>query len=145
MSFLRMASLPSMLAFAVEEAQARKGSLRLHERVTGTVMAAQFERFLDPPVVMFSVPAALVGVIPTLLLTGTTLNVRSVMGLVMLIGIVVNNAIVLLDCINLRRREAGMGVLPATVEAARLCLRPILMTTATTVLGMFPLALGLVL
>jgi HAE1 family hydrophobic/amphiphilic exporter-1 len=107
------------------------------------VMAAQFERFLDPLVVMFSVPAALVGVIPTLLLTGTTLNVQSVMGLVMLIGIVVNNAIVLVDYINLRRREAGMDVLPATVEAARLRLRPILMTTATTVLGMFPLALGL--
>lgn len=107
------------------------------------VMAAQFERFLDPLVVMFSVPAALVGVIPTLLLTGTTLNVQSVMGLVMLIGIVVNNAIVLVDYINLRRRNEGMDVLAATVEAARLRLRPILMTTATTALGMFPLALGL--
>ena len=74
------------------------------------VMAGQFERFLDPLVVMFSVPVALVGVIPTMLLTGTTLNVQSVMGIVMLVGIVVNNAIVLVDCINLKRREEGLGL-----------------------------------
>ena len=72
------------------------------------VMAAQFERFLDPMIVMFSVPLALIGVVPTLLLTGTSLNVQSLMGIVMLIGIVVNNAIVLVDYINLKRREDGM-------------------------------------
>ncbi len=106
------------------------------------VMAGQFERFLDPLVVMLSVPLALVGVIPTLLLTGTTLNVQSIMGLVMLIGIVVNNAIVLVDYVNIMRREQGLGVRDAVIEAARLRLRPILMTTLTTVLGLLPLALG---
>ena len=106
------------------------------------VMAGQFERFLDPLVVMFSVPVALVGVVPTLLLTGTTLNVQSVMGMVMLIGIVVNNAIVLVDYINLKRREDGMSPREAALAAGRTRLRPIMMTTATTVLGLLPLALG---
>jgi HAE1 family hydrophobic/amphiphilic exporter-1 len=107
------------------------------------VMAGQFERFLDPLVVMFSVPLVLIGVLPTLVLTGTTVNIQSVMGLVMLIGIVVNNAIVLVDYINLMRREHGMDLLPAVAEAGRLRLRPILMTTLTTILGLVPLALGL--
>ncbi|PSR03320.1 MAG: AcrB/AcrD/AcrF family protein [Bacteroidetes bacterium QS_8_68_28] len=107
------------------------------------VMAGQFERFMDPLVVMFTVPVALVGVMPTLLLTGTTINMQSIMGLVMLIGIVVNNAIVLIDYVNLERRERGRELKDAVVEASRLRLRPILMTTLTTVLGLFPLALGL--
>ena len=107
------------------------------------LMAAQFERFLDPLVVMLSVPMALVGVVPALLLTGTTLNIQSVMGLVMLIGIVVNNAIVLVDAVNLLRRDYEMGAAEAVVEAGRLRLRPILMTTGTTVLGLLPLAVGL--
>ena len=106
------------------------------------LMAAQFERFLDPLIVMLSVPVALVGVVPTLLLTGTTLNIQSLMGLMMLIGIVVNNAIVLVDAINLLRREYRMGAAEAVIEAGRLRLRPILMTTGTTVLGLLPLALG---
>ena len=106
------------------------------------VMAGQFERFLDPLVVMFSVPVALVGVVPALILTGTTVNVQSVMGMVMLIGIVVNNAIVLVDYINLKRREDGMAPEDAVMAAGRTRLRPILMTTATTVLGLLPLALG---
>jgi HAE1 family hydrophobic/amphiphilic exporter-1 len=107
------------------------------------LMAAQFERFLDPLIVMLSVPVALVGVVPTLLLTGTTLNIQSLMGLMMLIGIVVNNAIVLVDAINLLRREYRMGAAEAVIEAGRLRLRPILMTTGTTVLGLLPLAVGL--
>ena len=107
------------------------------------VMAGQFERFLDPLVVMFSVPLALIGVLPTLVLTGTTLNIQSVMGLVMLIGIVVNNAIVLVDYINLMRRERELPLMEAVAEAGRLRLRPILMTTLTTILGLVPLALGL--
>ncbi len=107
------------------------------------LMAAQFERFVDPLIVMLSVPVALVGVVPTLLLTGTTLNIQSLMGLMMLIGIVVNNAIVLVDAINLLRREYRMGAAEAVIEAGRLRLRPILMTTGTTVLGLLPLALGL--
>jgi len=107
------------------------------------LMAGQFERFLDPLIVMMSVPMALVGVVPALLLTGTTLNIQSVMGLVMLIGIVVNNAIVLVDAINLLRRERRMSIADAVMEAGRLRFRPILMTTTTTVLGLAPLAVGL--
>jgi len=107
------------------------------------VMAGQFERFFDPLVVMFSVPLAVIGVIPTLLLTGTTLNIQSLMGMIMLIGIVVNNAIVLVDYINLMRREKKMNVFDAVVEAGRLRLRPILMTTLTTVLGLLPLSFGI--
>jgi HAE1 family hydrophobic/amphiphilic exporter-1 len=107
------------------------------------VMAGQFERFLDPFVVMFSVPLALIGVVPTLLLTGTTVNIQSLMGVIMLIGIVVNNAIVLVDYINLMRRERGLDLFDAVAEAGRLRLRPILMTTLTTVLGLMPLALGI--
>ncbi|WP_228702766.1 efflux RND transporter permease subunit [Salisaeta longa] len=107
------------------------------------VMAGQFERFFDPLIVMCSVPLALVGVIPTLLLTNTTLNIQSVMGIIMLIGIVVNNAIVLMDYINLLRREQDLSLEDAVAEAGRLRLRPILMTTLTTVLGLLPLALGL--
>jgi hydrophobic/amphiphilic exporter-1 (mainly G- bacteria), HAE1 family len=106
------------------------------------VMAGQFERYIDPLVIMFSVPAALIGVVPTLVLTGTTVNVQSVMGMVMLVGIVVNNAIVLVDYLNLKRREDGMDVRSAAIEAGRTRLRPILMTTSTTVLGLLPLALG---
>jgi len=107
------------------------------------VMAAQFERFLDPLIVMFSVPVAVVGVVPTLLLTGTTLNMQSIMGVIMLIGIVVNNAIVLVDYINLMRRDRKMNVFQAVVESGKLRLRPILMTTLTTVLGLLPLSFGL--
>lgn len=106
------------------------------------VMAAQFERFLDPLIVMFSVPLALIGVVPTLMITGTTMNMQSFMGLVMLIGIVVNNAIVLVDYINLMRREGGLPVLEAVQRAGRLRLRPILMTTLTTILALLPLAIG---
>ncbi len=106
------------------------------------VMAAQFERFLDPLIVMVAVPMALIGVVPTLLLTGTTLNMQSMMGIVMLIGIVVNNAIVLVDYINLMRRERNLGVHQAVLQSGQLRLRPILMTTCTTVLGMLPLSFG---
>lgn len=106
------------------------------------VMAAQFERFLDPLIVMFAVPVAVVGVIPTMLLTGTTFNMQSIMGVMMLIGIVVNNAIVLVDYINLMRRDKEMNVLEAVVKSGKLRLRPILMTTLTTVLGLLPLSFG---
>jgi hydrophobic/amphiphilic exporter-1 (mainly G- bacteria), HAE1 family len=107
------------------------------------VMAAQFERFVDPLIVMASVPTAVVGVVPAMLLTGTTFNLQSLMGIVMLIGIVVNNAIVLVDYVNLLRREQGLGIREAVIEAGRLRLRPILMTTTTTVLGLLPLSFAL--
>jgi len=106
-------------------------------------MAAQFERFVDPLIVMFSVPVAIVGVVPTMLLTGTTLNLQSLMGVVMLIGIVVNNAIVLVDYVNLMRREQNLPVRKAVVEAGRLRLRPIMLTTFTTILALMPLAFGI--
>ncbi|MGM0633695.1 MAG: efflux RND transporter permease subunit [Pseudomonadota bacterium] len=106
------------------------------------VMAAQFERFLDPLIVMFSVPLALIGVVPTLLLTGTTLNMQSFMGIIMLLGIVVNNAIVLIDYINLMRREQGLSVMEAVRVSGRRRLRPIMMTTLTTILALLPLAIG---
>jgi hydrophobic/amphiphilic exporter-1 (mainly G- bacteria), HAE1 family len=106
------------------------------------VMAAQFERFLDPFIVMFSVPLVIIGVVPTMLLTGTTVNLQSLMGVVMLLGIVVNNAIVLVDYINLMRREENLPVREAVIEAGKLRLRPILMTTSTTILGLLPLAMG---
>ena len=107
------------------------------------VMAGQFESFLHPFLIMFSIPLAAIGVITTLILTGTTFNMQSFMGCVVLIGIVVNNAIVLIDYINLMRREQGMEVTEAVLLAARRRLRPILMTTATTMLALIPVALGL--
>lgn len=107
------------------------------------VMAAQFERFLDPLIVMFSVPLAVVGAVPALLLTGTTLNMQSFMGVIMLLGIVVNNAIVLVDYINLMRRERGMPVMEAVRTSGLRRLRPILMTSLTTILALLPLAIGI--
>ncbi|GAB4108356.1 MAG: efflux RND transporter permease subunit [Acidobacteriota bacterium] len=106
------------------------------------IMAAQFERFIDPLIVMFSVPLAIIGVVPAMLLTGTTINMQSLMGMIMLIGIVVNNAIVLVDYINLMRRDRGLEIRAALVTAGRLRLRPILMTTLTTALGLLPLSVG---
>ncbi len=106
------------------------------------VMAAQFESFLHPFLIMFAIPFAAVGAIAALLITDTTLNIQSVMGCVVLIGIVVNNAIVLIDYINLLRREHHMAVRDAVSLAARRRLRPILMTTATTMLALLPVAIG---
>jgi outer membrane protein TolC len=106
------------------------------------VMACQYESLKDPFVVMFSVPLAVVGVVVMLLLTNTTFNVQSYIGCIMLGGIVVNNAILLVDHTNLLRRRDGLGVRAAIEEAGRRRLRPILMTALTTLLGLVPLALG---
>lgn len=107
------------------------------------VMACQFESLRDPFIVMFSVPLAVIGVVAALLLTGTTLNLQSFIGCIMLAGIVVNNAILLVDQTNLLRDGEGFDLLPAIVEAGRRRLRPILMTALTTMLGLLPLALGI--
>jgi len=107
------------------------------------VMACQYESLRDPFVVMFSVPLAAIGVILMLFLTNTTLNIQSFIGCIMLAGIVVNNAILLVDTINLLRRRDGMALREAIEEAGRRRLRPILMTAMTTMLGLTPLALGL--
>ena len=106
------------------------------------VMAGQFESFVQPLVIMVSVPFAFAGVIATLLLTGTTFNINSFMGVIVLVGVVVNNAIVLVDYINLMRRRYNRPLREAIVESARRRLRPILMTTTTTVLALLPVAIG---
>lgn len=106
------------------------------------VMASQFESFMSPFVIMFSLPFALVGVIWGLTLTNTALGVMAIIGIIILLGIVVKNGIVLIDY-TILCRERGMSIVDASVEAARSRLRPILMTTLTTVLGMVPMALGI--
>ena len=105
------------------------------------VMAVQYESLRNPAVIMFGVPFALIGVIGGLYAADLPLSMPVWLGIIMLIGVVVNNSIVLVEFIELERGR-GMDVIQATVEAARLRLRPILMTTFTTVAGMLPLALG---
>ena len=105
------------------------------------VMAAQFESLSYPFIIMFSIPFAFSGVLMALFFTGTNLNVMSLLGGIMLIGIVVKNGIVLIDYITLCR-ERGMAVLHSVVTAGRSRLRPVLMTTLTTILGMVPMAVG---
>jgi HAE1 family hydrophobic/amphiphilic exporter-1 len=107
------------------------------------VMAAQFESFIQPFVIMFAIPFASIGVLLMLWLTNTSVNVQSFLGMIVLIGIVVNNAIVLVDYTNLLRRERAMELHEAVEEGGRRRLRPILMTTLTTTLALVPLALGL--
>ncbi len=106
------------------------------------VMAAQFESLRDPFIIIFSIPLAAVGVVTMLVLTGTTFNMQGFLGVIILVGIVVNNAIVLVDYTNQLRREHGYGVRDAVMTAGSRRLRPILMTTVTTVLGLAPMALG---
>lgn len=106
------------------------------------VMACQYESLINPLVVMFSVPLAAVGVLITLFLTQTTLNVQSYIGCIMLGGIVVNNAILLVDQAGQLSKQ-GQTVRDSITEAGRRRLRPILMTTFTTILGLLPLALGI--
>ena len=105
------------------------------------VMASQFESLVQPFIIMFTIPFALIGVILTLLVTGTPISVVVLIGLIMLAGIVVNNAIVLLDYIN-QLRKRGLAKREAIKQAGQVRLRPILMTTITTVLGLLPMALG---
>ncbi len=105
------------------------------------VMAAQFESLSYPFIIMFSIPFAFSGVLMALFFTGTNLNVMSLLGGIMLIGIVVKNGIVLIDYITLCR-ERGQAVLHSVVTAGRSRLRPVLMTTLTTILGMVPMAVG---
>jgi HAE1 family hydrophobic/amphiphilic exporter-1 len=107
------------------------------------VMASQYESLKDPFIVMFSVPLAVIGVTLMLFLTGTTFNLQSYIGCIMLGGIVVNNAILLVDTTNLLRRRDGMPVRAAIEEAGRRRLRPILMTASATILGLLPMAIGM--
>ena len=110
--------------------------------LTYIVMAAQFESFRDPFIIMFSLPFAFTGVFLALWITGTTLSLIALIGAVMLVGIVVKNGIVLIDYINLNK-ERGSSVKRSVVSGGKSRLRPVLMTTLTTILGMFPMALGI--
>jgi len=106
------------------------------------IMAAQFESLVHPMTILLSVPLALIGAALALFVTRSSLNTMSLIGVVILIGIVVNDAIVKVDFIN-QMRARGMGLRDAILEAGRARLRPIIMTTVTTVLGLLPLALGI--
>ncbi len=106
------------------------------------VMAAVFESLVHPFVIMTAVPLSVIGVAGSLFLTGTIISVTALIGMVMLTGIVVNNGIIMVDFMNQLRAD-GMALEEAVVKAAKLRLRPVLMTGLTTVLAMFPLALGL--
>ncbi len=105
------------------------------------VMASQFESLIHPFVILFTIPLALVGAVLALFLTGTTVNIVALIGVIMLTGIVVNNAIILVDLIN-QLRSNGTAKIEAIMEAGRARLRPILMTTLTTALGLLPMAIG---
>jgi hydrophobe/amphiphile efflux-1 (HAE1) family protein len=106
------------------------------------VMASQFRSLLDPFIIMFSVPLGMIGVIWALFLTRTTLNVTSFMGIIMMVGIVVSNGVLLVEYMNELRRH-GLGVREAVITGGRTRLRPILMTSLTTLVGLVPMALGI--
>jgi len=106
------------------------------------IMAAQFESLRHPLLILITLPMGLIGTVWALLITGQTLNVISIIGMVVLAGIVVNDAIVKIDYTN-QLRKKGLAVREAILEASRVRLRPILMTTVTTALGLFPMSLGL--
>ncbi|HID94200.1 MAG TPA: efflux RND transporter permease subunit, partial [bacterium (Candidatus Stahlbacteria)] len=105
------------------------------------IMAAAFESLLYPFIILFEVPLSLIGVAFLLFLTRTSLNAISLIGIIVLIGIVVNDGIVLVDCIN-RYRRKGLNVRESVLQGASERFRPILMTSATTILGLLPLALS---
>jgi HAE1 family hydrophobic/amphiphilic exporter-1 len=106
------------------------------------IMVAQFRSFIDPFLIVLAVPTGLMGVILTLVFTGTTLNIQSLMGIVMLQGMVVSNSILIVDFTNVLRQE-GQNVFDAVVNACRIRLRPILMTSGATIVGLLPMALAL--
>ncbi len=142
-----------LLRFTGEEEQRRDAfgdlafALLLSIALVYMVMASIFESFIQPLLIMLTIPLAGLGVVAALLSTGQTFNVMSIIGIVMLGGIVVNNAIVLLDCVNQVRssaREAGVGIDPtdSLVLGCNRRFRPVLMTTTTTVFGLLPMAIG---
>ena len=106
------------------------------------IMASQFESLVDPLIIMFTVPLSVIGVFFFLFITGTSLSVMALVGLVMLVGIAVNNGIVLVDYIN-QLKSKGLGLYEAVEAGSKIRLRPVLMTALTTILGMVPLAVEL--
>src|ERR1035438_2128910 len=106
------------------------------------ILVAQFKSFLDPFLILLAVPTGLTGVLIMLFASGTTLNVMSLMGLVMMVGIVVSNSILIVEFTN-RLREEGRSLKEAVVMACRVRLRPVLMTSLATLIGLLPMALKL--
>jgi HAE1 family hydrophobic/amphiphilic exporter-1 len=141
---------PADMSFAItgqnEEWERSKGSLYLALALSlflvYVIMAAQFESLLQPLIIMITIPLAFFGSVVGLKLLGTSVSIVVFLGLIVLAGIVVNNAIVLVDYANTLRGR-GLALREAVVQAGAVRLRPILMTTATTVLGLLPMALGL--
>jgi HAE1 family hydrophobic/amphiphilic exporter-1 len=147
---LRLTEMPSDFTYNMggqnKEMQTSLDSLKLALALAiflvYIVMASQFESVVHPFIIIFTIPLALIGVILFLYIFQMPVSVMVFLGMIILAGIVVNNAIVLVDYIN-RLRERGMDKAAAIIEAGKVRLRPIMMTTATTVLGLLPLALGL--
>jgi multidrug efflux pump subunit AcrB len=106
------------------------------------ILVAQFASFLDPFIILLAVPPGLAGVLLFLLVTGTTLNIMSLMGVVMMVGIVVSNSILIVEFAR-QMRHAGIGMREAVATASRQRLRPVLMTSLATLLGLIPMALKL--
>jgi multidrug efflux pump subunit AcrB len=105
------------------------------------VLMAQFTSFVDPFIILMAIPPGIAGVVAFLLITGSTLNIMSLMGTIMMTGIVVSNSILIVDFSNILHGQ-GLALLEATVEACKMRLRPILMTSMATLLGMIPMAIG---
>jgi multidrug efflux pump subunit AcrB len=147
---VKATTLPPGYRFAIagqqedtaESASALLASLGLAIIFIYLVLASQFASFTQPIAIMASLPFTLIGVLLALLLTGTTLNILSMIGFVMLMGLVTKNAILLVDFAN-RSRRGGAALQEALLSAGQVRLRPILMTTAAMIFGMLPLALGL--
>jgi HAE1 family hydrophobic/amphiphilic exporter-1 len=107
------------------------------------ILVIQFGSFLDPLAILMSLPLSLIGVVLALLATGDTLNIMSLIGVILLMGIVAKNAILLIDFAKWTREQRGLGLRDALIEAGAIRLRPILMTTLALIAGMIPVALGL--
>jgi multidrug efflux pump subunit AcrB len=107
------------------------------------ILMAQFASFIDPFIILMAIPPGLAGVALILLLTGSSLNIMSLMGVIMMAGIVVSNSILIVEFAGILHHQQGMGLKAAVVESCKVRLRPILMTSLATLLGMIPMALGL--
>lgn len=106
------------------------------------IMVAQFRSFVDPFIVMFAVPLGLMGVLATLYITGTSINVQSFIGVIFMVGIAVSNSVLLVEFANRLRKEKQLSVYAAAIESAKIRLRPILMTSIAAILALLPMAIG---
>lgn len=107
------------------------------------VMVAQFRSFVDPFIVMFAVPLGLIGVLVTLYIMNMTINIQSFMGVIFMVGIAVSNSVLLVEFANRLQREKGLSIFDAALGAAKIRLRPILMTALAAILGLMPMAIGM--